>query len=381
MIDSQNLYPCIGLLLKLCGAPVNPEDITPSFTKFSLIYCGIIVCVVSFPLLILKEMAFLVKINSLGIYFVSILLLYVMYTGVSSLFTTSFNFDYFKNADTEPRYLYLFGPDPSILMGTLSLGYFSHSFVLPMMKNNRNKSKNTRDLFLGYFCVMTTYVIVGSLGYIGFTGKTFGAQFEDNWFRFFESGNILIIILRLISVFQLLSVLPVLFSIVRVQFFDTFFSTGEKDEFNNLKPYDPSKMQIVLFSSILCILCLIILYFCYNSLGRMLGFVGATTGLFLIYIIPLGMNYIYYTRRHYPDEAKLLEQLNKYREGENPPTKENGTKHIDDFGVTEKAKDNKVKNVLFNIAEMLLVLFGFFTVVIQFVHINFFGVVLKENPN
>lgn len=376
--NSQNFYPCLALLLKTCGVNVDPEDITPSFTKFSLIYCGIIVCVLAFPLLIMKDMRIVVKINSFGIYFVSILLLFVIYNGISSLFNTNFDFGYFKNAVREPRYLYLFGPDLSFLMGTLSLGYFSHSFVLPLMRNNENQQNNTRDLLFGYLCVMATYVVVGSLGYIGFSGINYKNQFQDNWFRFFPADNICIIILRLISVIQLLSILPILFSIVRTQFFDTFLSTGQKTKDKQLIPYDPTSKEIIIFSFILSLFCLIILYFFYNRLGKMLGIIGATTGLFLIYIIPLIMNFIYYYRKHLTEDK--FNDIFIKNEDDPIKMKEGIEVHIDNYGLSTKPKNQMIMN-LFYVLNCLLVLFGFFTFIIQFIPINFFGIILKEYPN
>ena len=66
-----------------------------------------------------------------------------------------------NTVENKERYLYLFGQDPGLLTGTLSLGLFCHSVILPLMKTNRNQENNTRDLFLGYVCVSLTYIIIG----------------------------------------------------------------------------------------------------------------------------------------------------------------------------------------------------------------------------
>jgi len=130
----------------------------------------------------MKNIEFLIKINSYGIYFVSVLIGYVFYTGIYSIFTTSYDFEYkmnYNKPDNEVRHLYLFGDNPSMLAGSLSMGYFSHSFVLSMMKNNEKQENNKRDLFLGYCLVCLTYVLIGLLGYVGFSGKDFDAEFKD----------------------------------------------------------------------------------------------------------------------------------------------------------------------------------------------------------
>ena len=173
-------------LLNKCGLDLDADKIEPSFSYFSILYCGVAISLIVFPLLVMKNMTPLIKLNSYGIYFVSILLIFVIVQGFISLFTTTFDFQYIKNETDNPiKHLYLFGAKPSVLAGTLCLGYFSHSFVLPLMKNNEKQENNKRDLFLGYLCVMLTYIIVGIAGYIGFSGKGFKGEFEDNWFRFF----------------------------------------------------------------------------------------------------------------------------------------------------------------------------------------------------
>lgn len=168
------------------GADIDPNDLTPSFSRFSISYCGIILGALMFPLLIKKDNAILIKINSYGIYFVSMLLLFVYYIGISSLFNTNYDFEYKKNKEIPPgsteepvRHLYLFGENPSLMAGSLTLGFFSHSFVLALMKNNAKQENNRRDLFYGYLLVALTYITIGILGYIGFTGKDFDVTFKD----------------------------------------------------------------------------------------------------------------------------------------------------------------------------------------------------------
>jgi hypothetical protein len=181
LIINQNLYPNLAFMLKSFGVNIDPSDITPSFSRFSIIYCGIIVSAIVFPMIIKKEIGLLIKLNSYGIYFVSVLIGFVIYTGIASMVNTKFDFEYKENTNNpdEPRHLYLFGENPSMMAGTLTLGFFSHSFVLSMFKNNANQENNKRDLFFGYCLVSFTYVSVGVLGYIGFSGINFQPEFKD----------------------------------------------------------------------------------------------------------------------------------------------------------------------------------------------------------
>ena len=90
-------------------------------------------------------MAVLVTLNSYGIYLVSLLLMFVIGVGIYGFTNTTYKFDYVQNTEgSDTRYIYLFGNQISTLAGTLSLGYFSHSFVLPLMKNNKNQENNKK---------------------------------------------------------------------------------------------------------------------------------------------------------------------------------------------------------------------------------------------
>lgn len=212
LIINQNLFPCLCLLLKVFNVEIDSTDLTPYFDKFSLFYCALVVSCIVFPFTILKEMHFLVKFNSYGIYFVSALLIFVIYQGIASLVKDSFHFEYKENIEgNKDRNLFLFGDNIGLLSGTFSIGLFCHSVILPIMKNNKNQANNQRDLFIGYILVTLTYIIIGILGYIGFSGSEFSSKFEKNWFMFFKSDNYFILVLRILNVIQLVSIFPILF--------------------------------------------------------------------------------------------------------------------------------------------------------------------------
>jgi amino acid permease len=371
VIINQNLFPCIAVFLNFVfKCDIKSDDITPYFNKFSIIYCAIGICILIFPLLIRREMGILVKINSYGIYFVLVLIFFVFYIGIKGLITTQYKFAYIENKDnTEPRYLYLFGPNPSKLAGGACLGLFAHSVILPLLQNNENQENNQRDLFIGYLLVIFTYIAFGIIGYIGFSAKNFDHNFHDNWFRFFKPDDIVILFLRLLNVIQLLSIFPILFYVIRIQFFGIFFE-------NNF----PSSLHIIIFSLILIILCLLILYFFYESLSSLISNIGAGTGLFLIFLIPTIVNIIYYKRKHPHNLTELQENLINEKDDENNDINQvikKDINDIDNYGISKKPK-NKCKENLFYVSQILIMIFGVFTFIIQFVNINFFNIKIKK---
>ena len=363
LIINQNLYPCLCLFIKLFNDNIDEEDITPYFDKFSLFYCALIVSVIVFPLTILKEMTCLVKFNSYGIYFVSSLLIFVIYNGIRTLIKDTFHFEYKENIEgSQDRYLFLFGQDISTLTGTLSIGLFSHSVILPLLKNNKIQENNQRDLFYGYLCVTLTYIIIGILGYIGFSGSEFSSQFKDNWFRFFKSDNYLILALRILNVIQLISIFPILFFVVRTQLFSTFF-----------KSYLKSTIPIIIFSIILLFFCIIILYFFYDTLGKLIAIIGASTALVLVYTISPVINMIYYYIRHQTiEEVKRIS--NQRRDDSNSEERP-----VFPEILREPVRLKPVKAFFFYLSMFLIIIVGIITFVLQFVKINFFKVTIKNN--
>ena len=65
----------------------------------------------------------------------------------------------------------------SPLAGILGLGYFLHTCSLPIVRSAARPEKVDRDMFLGYFFVFISYLLIGTLGYIGFIGSDFSKYF------------------------------------------------------------------------------------------------------------------------------------------------------------------------------------------------------------
>lgn len=368
LIINQNLYPCICLFLRLFNIELDETDLIPHFNQFSLIYCALIVSVLVFPLVIMKEMNCLVKFNSYGIYFVSSLLIFVIYNGISSLIKDNFHFEYKENIkDNKDRNLLLFGYNPGNLAGTLSLGYFSHSVILPIIKNNRNQENNQRDLFFGYLLVTITYMSISIMGYIGFSGSQFDSEFKDNWFRFFKSDDIVILILRILNVIQLISIFPILFFVVRTQMFSTF-----------CEKYLKSTLHINIFSIILLFLCLTILYTCYDILGKLIAFIGASTALILVYTISPITNMVYYFIRHQTKrEVKAIIDRKK-AEAKNT-NEEERIKRIFPDDLREPVPLKPVKAFFFYLSMLMIIMIGVITLLLQIVDVNLFKVKIQKN--
>ena len=407
LIMSQNLFPIVCLILNKIGFDFDAKDSTPAFGRFSIIYLSIILCFALFPLIMKKDIGFLVKISSFGIYFISILLIFVIYTGISSLFNTEFYFDYIKNKkDSNERYLKLFGENPLLLAGTLSMGYFCHNTVLTILKSNKNQYNNVRDLGFGYILVGLTYTMCGMLGYIGFTGKKFDTEFKDNWFMFFDYDDYYILFFRLLNVFQLITVFPIYSYVVRSQLFNFIYG----------KEY-PSKRLVFIYGIIIILLCLSVVYFFHNYLAKLLSVIGATTSLILIYTFPPIIKMInYYLNlenqnikgqriddknikeikeekeeeekelkegKELKEEKELNEEKELKKEKELKEEKEEKKMNKQNIRINEDIAKGKYiifgfKDILYFIGEISLMLVGIATVVFTYMPINFFNITVKD---
>jgi hypothetical protein len=64
------------------------------------------------------------------------------------------------------------------------------------------------------------------MGYIGFSGKDFNVEFEQNWFLFFNYDDYHVLIFRILNVLQLMSVFPILIYVVRYHFFNFMYGNA-----------------------------------------------------------------------------------------------------------------------------------------------------------
>ena len=356
LIINQNLYPCVCFFLRLFDVELDDNDFTPYFNQFSIIYCALILCFILFPLTILKEMRILTKISAYGVYFVSFLLFFVIYTGFASLAKDSFRIEYKENIEgNKVRNIFLFGKNIGLLAGNISVGFFSHAVIIPIMKKNKNQEKNKRDLFLAFLFVVVTYIVIGIFGYIGFSGSDFKSNYEKNWFRFFKSDNIFILILRIFSVFQLISIFPLILFVDRT----TIFTNFVRSYIDKLKP-------IIIFSIIALLLCILILYFFYDLLPELIGFIGAGSAIILVYSFPPICNMIdYYIKHKQKDEIKKLKK----------------EKLLTTININEEEVVNLIrwKANLFYISMILIIILGILTLILQIAPINFFNINIEKN--
>ena len=120
---------------------------------------------------------------------------------------------------------------------------------------------------------------------------------------------------------------------------------------------------------------MIVLYFCYDILGNLIGLVGATTSLVLIYTISPLTNMIYYYIRHQPKE-EIIKKIQRVSKSSDPEDKK---EDIFPDNIKDPVPLKPVKALFFYLSMIFIMIVGIFTFTLQFVKVNFFNIKIEEN--
>jgi hypothetical protein len=168
-------------------------------------------------------MGIFMKMGSFGAIFVTMLMIFIIGTGVMGFQQTEYTFVGLQGS-AEPvvwddpdsvRSIAAINKNFSPIAGILCAGYFLHTCSLQIMRSAKYPEKNIRNLFISYSLVFTSYAVVGTFGYIGFVGTYFSnyfvsiqntkteGQIDQNCLNMFDYTNIPAFVLR-IAIFCLL---------------------------------------------------------------------------------------------------------------------------------------------------------------------------------
>lgn len=154
--------------------------------------------------------------------------------------------------------------------------------------------------------------------------------------------------------------------IIRIQFFGTFYKNDH-----------PSRMHIIVFSTIILSLGLTVVYFCYDMLGKLMGIIGAGAGLFLIYIIPLVVNFKYYEIKHPHISRRGLLTVNASESESN--TNEEFSEILNSNVKLSKKPPSRIKDLFFYFSQYFLITLGVTTLILQFVPWNVFNIHFRDS--
>ncbi|XP_043508062.1 sodium-coupled neutral amino acid transporter 9 homolog isoform X1 [Frieseomelitta varia] len=221
------------------------------------IFLGLLI----FPFLNFNSPTFFTKFNSLGTMSVIYLIIFVL------IKSYSWGINMNEIEWTTSWTLKLSFP---ALSGMLALSFFIHNIIITIMQNNHDQSKNGRDLSIAYLLVTSTYIIVGVVFYICFPLSKL--CIEDNLLNNFQKWNGLTVGVRIVLLFQLLTVYPLLAYMLRVQLLLSICKT-----FNT--------SYVILINVVLVSICILFAVFI-PYIGTIIRYTGALSGFIYIFTLP-----------------------------------------------------------------------------------------------
>ena len=236
------------------------------------------------------------KVGSIGVIFIFMLIIFIVVTGIIALTKTEFmvgspemaaETDWSENFRT----LMMTNTNFSPLAGIFGLGYYLHNCSLPIVRSARAPEKTKRDVFLGYFFVFLSYIVIGSLGYIGFIGVDFkdyfirnlgtatAGQIDQNCLNMFAYTDVTAFILRVAILLLIFSGYPLIHFFLYSAHLKLFYG----DDCESIKL---NRLAEVSIAGVIVLVCTLFALF-YPNIGTLLSYVGAVCGFFIIYLLPV----------------------------------------------------------------------------------------------
>ncbi|XP_011864937.1 PREDICTED: sodium-coupled neutral amino acid transporter 9-like [Vollenhovia emeryi] len=222
----------------------------------------VFLAILIFPLLNFNSTTFFTKFNSLGTASVMYLIVFVVIKSAS----WGINMD-----QVEWAMSWAIRPTFPALTGILAMSFFIHNIVINIMQNNRDQEKNGRDLTIAYILVTLTYIIVGVTFFMCFPLPK--SCIEDNLLNNFQKWDGLTLGARIVLLFQLVTVYPLLAYMLRIQLL-SWIHKGS------------SNRGLVLFINLMLVSICIIFATFVPYIGTIVRYTGALSGLIYVFTFP-----------------------------------------------------------------------------------------------
>ncbi|CAL8073152.1 unnamed protein product [Orchesella dallaii] len=246
----------------------DPDSEQDTFHKYWALHrtVPLFLVIILGPIACIRSPTFFTKFNSLGTLSVLYLAVFVFSKwskyGINVTFTDT----------TSPIYIPLWKDSFPALAGMLSMAFFIHNCLVTIMKNNRVKRNNRRDLGIAFIFVALTYFIIGGVFYLIFPLDKNCIQ--DNFLNNFHSFDVWAFTARIFLFFQILSVFPLIVYILRVQ---VIYAVTKKE---------PNMVQTVVSNSVIITICVCFAIFL-PHIGSIIRFSGAFCGLVYLFFLPI----------------------------------------------------------------------------------------------
>jgi sodium-coupled neutral amino acid transporter 9 len=157
----DQLYSVIFFFFDSSG---SPESIAPKdsfmFSKFSTQWLSIVLFLPLLALIFIKKLNILVKLSEYGSYSAMLYFLFVIYKFFNAL----------ANGEIDTGRVTWVSWDVGNLAGTCALAFTIHTIVVTFVKENKDQSKNERDVWLSYLMGFSLYELIGLFGGFAISG-------------------------------------------------------------------------------------------------------------------------------------------------------------------------------------------------------------------
>lgn len=264
IVNHTTLCPKESLLFGTNNSALLPD---PGAIPYESPYWGlrttvpVYVAIIIFPLLNFKNATFFTKFNTLGTLSVLYLLIFVVVKGIGwGIHITNWISEFQLK------------PNSGVLSGMLALSFYIHNIIITIMRSNRHQEKNGRDLSIAFILVTVTYVLVGAVFYICFPLDKH--CIEDNILNNFDKHDIMTAVARILLLFQVITVYPLIAYMLRIQILSLF-------------PYklQTSIYSVVFLNGLFVLVCILFACFC-PKIGTIIRYTGAVSGLIHIFTLP-----------------------------------------------------------------------------------------------
>lgn len=255
VLMADSLYQAVNGFRQLA----DPSSLAPDVGIWSRNACCVGIFVIIFPLCNLNSPTLFLRLNSLGIVSVLYLIGFVVIQCAEQ----------FPPVAAVPMGFEIGGTARTAAL--LSLSFFSHNFVLEIVQNQAVPENNRRDLIIAYISVAICYTLVGLFGCLAYGGETI----EQDFLKQFNSTLAGALVARILLVFQLFTVWPIVVYITRLQTCQYLWQVDHSGIWR------VGIINLIICGSATCV------SLWYPNIGDVLAYAGASCGLIYVFLLPI----------------------------------------------------------------------------------------------
>jgi len=251
----------------------DPPNSLPEWTKkflFPILFVPIFL-----PILQMRDVTFFSRMTSVGTVSLYVLFAFV----ITKCFQWGLNISFDVNNEF---FVSSYTPNFPALSGLACMSFFVHNSLTTVFKYNKNQGKILHCVLKSYLLSASSYLLVGLGIFLCYPGKK--SEIQQNFLNNIPWDDSFSIVVQVLFLFRMMTVLPIVSYIFRVQLFNVLFN----------QDYPGKKINFIYSLCVItpCVLCAIF----FPNVGDILRYVGAVCVVFIQVILPCLM-WVYIKRK------------------------------------------------------------------------------------